>query len=104
MATFFKSLKWIAFAALALFSAIALSWWLIPDEVLNPRAAGFVAQPATPPSARNASFMIWGLPASPELDAHTVGPVRWHLPLHQRLQGSQVSMTIYHNPLIINQL
>jgi hypothetical protein len=73
MATFFKNLKWIAYGALALFSAVALSWLLVPDEALNPEAAAFVAQPATPPSARNASFLIWGLPASPELDAHTVG-------------------------------
>jgi|JI10StandDraft_1071094.scaffolds.fasta_scaffold74962_2 hypothetical protein len=73
VATFITSLKWIVYAALALLTAIALSWWLVPDEALDPEAAHFVAQPASPPSARNASFMIWGLAASPELDPHAVG-------------------------------
>ena len=73
MTTFTKSLKWTTFGTLALVTAIALSWWLIPDDALHPEAASFVAQAAVPPSARNAYFMMWGLSASPELDAHTVG-------------------------------
>lgn len=87
MATFFKNLKWIVYAATALLTAIALSWWLLPDEALNPQAAEFVAQPATPPSARNASFMIWGLTASPELDPHTVG--RRIVAAQDRLEAAQ---------------
>ncbi len=73
MTTSISGLKWTSYGALALIGSIALSWCLIPDEALNPEAAGFVALPAMPPSARNASFMIWGLTASPELDPHTVG-------------------------------
>ena len=87
MTTFTKSLKWTAYGALALVTTIALSWWLIADEALNPEAARFVAQAAIPPAARNASFMIWGLPASPELDAHTVG--RRIVAAQDRLESAQ---------------
>jgi hypothetical protein len=87
MAALIKSLKWMTYGALALVAAIALCWWLILDEPLNPEAAGFVAQPAVPPSANNASFMIWGLPASPELDAHAVG--RRIVAAQDRLEAAQ---------------
>jgi hypothetical protein len=87
MAALIKSLKWMTYGALALVAAIALCWWLIPDEALNPEAAGFVSQATVPPSARNASFMIWGLPASPELDAHMVG--RRIVAAQDRLESAQ---------------
>jgi len=87
MKTLRASLKWTAYCLLALVAAIALGWWLIPDEALNPEAARFVAQPAVPPSENNASFMIWGLTASPELDAHTVG--RRIVAAQDRLEAAQ---------------
>lgn len=66
-------LKWIGYGSLTLVGAIGLSWVLIPDEALDPEAAGFVAQAAVPPSAKNGSFLLWGFDASPELDPHQVG-------------------------------
>ncbi len=87
MTTLLTSLKAIAYGGLALVTAIGLCWWLIPDETLDPEAANFVAQPAVPPSAKNASFMIWGLPASPELDAHAVG--RRIVAAQDRLEAAQ---------------
>jgi hypothetical protein len=95
MATLLTSLKWLFYCGLALATAMGLCWWLIPDEALNPEAASFVAQPTVPPSAKNASFMLWGLPASPELDAYTVG--RRIVSAWDRLEAAQKDSSVFRD-------
>lgn len=80
------------FAALLLLLVIALGlrWWLLPDEALDPAAIEFAATRSTPPTENNVSFLVWGFPASPELDAHAVG--RRIVTEHDRLQAAQKSL------------
>ncbi|MEO8102637.1 MAG: hypothetical protein ABI790_08930 [Betaproteobacteria bacterium] len=90
MKTLRKTLKWLGLTLLGLVLVVGLCWWLIPDEKLNPEAEKFVAQPQVPPSKNNAYFMIWGLPASPELDPHGVG--QKIVAAHDRLLAAQKSL------------
>src|SRR3989338_505644 len=80
------------FAALLLLLIIAmgLRWWLLPDEELDPAAVEFAATISTPPTEKNVSFLVWGFPASPELDPHAVG--RRIVTEHDRLQAAQKSL------------
>lgn len=83
MKTLFRGLKWLVLFILALAISIVLSWWLVPDEKLAPGAQALLAQPALPPAEKNAYFLIWGMRASPELDAHAVG--RQIVAAHEKL-------------------
>lgn len=65
--------KWLALGLAMLALVLALCWWLIPDEALNPEVENFLALPLAPATQKNAYFMLWGLRASPELDPHAVG-------------------------------
>ena len=86
-------LKWAAFCTMALVTTVGVCWWLIPDEPINPEAARFVAQPTIPPSEKNASFMLWGLPASPELDAYSVG--KRIVAAQDRLEAAQKDSSVF---------
>lgn len=86
-------LKRSAYFVLALVATVSLCWWLIPDESLHPEAARFVAQPTVPPSANNASFLLWGLSASPELDAYSVG--KRIVAAQDRLEAAQKDSSVF---------
>lgn len=73
MKTFFRGLRWLALSVLGLLVSIVLCWWLIPDQKLDTGARQLLATPPLPPPSKNAYFLLWGLKASPELDAHAVG-------------------------------
>ena len=90
MKTLRKTLKWLGLTILSFVLVVGLCWWLIPDEKLNPEAERFVAQPQVPPTKNNAYFMIWGLPASPELDPHQAG--QKIVAAHDRLLAAQKSL------------
>ena len=86
-------LKWATYISLTLVTTVGVCWWLIPDEQLHPEAAHFVAQPIVPPSEKNASFLLWGLPASPELDAYAVG--KRIVAAQDRLEAAQKDSTVF---------
>ncbi len=68
-----RILKWLLYLFGSLMLVIIVCWWLLPDEDLNPGAQKLIAARSAPPAAQNAYFMIWGLRASPEIDAHAAG-------------------------------
>lgn len=68
-----RCLKWLSLSLLALIVSLLLCWWLIPDQKLDPGAQALLAAPTLPPAEQNAYFLLWGMKASPELDAHAVG-------------------------------
>lgn len=68
-----RILKWLLYLIASLAVVVIACWLLLPDEDLNPGAQKLIAVPPAPPAAQNAYFMIWGLRASPEIDAHAAG-------------------------------
>lgn len=69
----FRCIKWL-FIGVAIAALVVLACWiLLPDETLNPDAQRVIdAKPVVPPE-QNAYYALWGLKASPELDAFEVG-------------------------------
>ncbi len=68
-----KALKWLLVAVLGLLVLLLASWFLLPDETLHPEARKILAAPPSLPPEQNAFYLLWGLPASPELDPFQVG-------------------------------
>ena len=68
-----RVLKWLLYLLGSLMVVVIACWWLLPDEDLDPGAQKLIVGPPAPPAAQNAYFMIWGLRASPEIDAHAAG-------------------------------
>lgn len=68
-----KVFKWLLFAALALVLLTLASWWLVPDEALDPAASRLMAPHSGPPTPDNGQFAIWGLRASPGMDPYKAG-------------------------------
>ncbi|MDD5336031.1 MAG: hypothetical protein PHS32_20035 [Rhodoferax sp.] len=68
-----KALKWLLVAALGLLVLLLACWFLLPDETLHPEARKILAAPPSVPPDQNAFYLLWGLPASPELDPFQVG-------------------------------
>jgi len=79
--------RWIGSAVLAMFLVLIACWNLLPDEPLNPDIEKLLSTAPPPPSEDNAFFMMFGLAASPDLDAHTVG--RQIIIAHDRLLSSE---------------
>ncbi len=69
----FKFFKWFLILSLAMMAIVIGCWLLMPDQELDPGAKQLLEVRAAIPSEQNAYFMLWGLQASPELDAHAVG-------------------------------
>jgi hypothetical protein len=69
----FRCIKWLL-SGIAIIALVVLACWiLLPDEALNPDAQRIIeAKPIVPPE-QNAYYALWGLKASPELDAFEVG-------------------------------
>ncbi len=72
-ASLFRCIKWLL-CGIAIIALVVLACWiLLPDETLNPDAQRIIeAKPIVPPE-QNAYYALWGLKASPELDAFEVG-------------------------------
>lgn len=68
-----KALKWLLVAALGLLVLLLACWFLLPDETLHPQAQKILAAPPRVAPEQNAFYLLWGLPASPELDPFQVG-------------------------------
>ncbi len=83
--------KWVAGSLLGFIIIVGLSWWLLPDEELNPEAEKLMAIAPAPPAANNAYFMIWGFDASPELDPHAVG--QQIVAAHDRILASEKDLS-----------
>lgn len=68
-----KALKWLLVTVLGLLVLLLACWFLLPDETLHPEARKILAAPPSVPPEQNAFYLLWGLPASPELDPFQVG-------------------------------
>ncbi len=71
--TVINVLGWAGLAVLGFIAIVLACWWLAPDQKLDPEAEKFVTLAPVPPAEDNAYFILWGFPASPELDPHQVG-------------------------------
>ena len=87
MKKLWRILKWLLSIVAGLVLIVIACWWLLPDEQLNPNAERLIALPPSPPVTQNAYFMIWGLRASPEIDAHIAG--QHIVAAHQRLLATK---------------
>jgi hypothetical protein len=68
-----RCIKWLLSGIVIIALVVLACWFLLPDETLNPDAQRIIeAKPAVPPE-QNAYYALWGLKASPELDAFEVG-------------------------------
>ena len=69
----FRCIKWLL-SGVAITALVVLACWiLLPDETLNPDAQRIIEAKPTVPPEQNAYYALWGLKASPELDAFEVG-------------------------------
>lgn len=85
--------KWLLAAIASLFVTLIASWWLIPDETLNPVIEKLTAAPSAPPAAENAYFLLWGLKASSDLDPHVAG--QKIIAEHERLVAAKANLADY---------
>ncbi len=85
-----KILKWLLIIPVALVVIVIGCWLLIPDQQLHPDAKHLLDNRSAAPSEQNAYFMLWGLPASPELDAHAVG--RQIVAAHEQQVAAHVNL------------
>jgi hypothetical protein len=65
--------KWIVLGSMAFALTIGAAWFAASDEPLDPEARKILEQPFGVPPEKNMFFAIWGLTASPELNAPDVG-------------------------------
>jgi hypothetical protein len=65
--------KWIVLGGIALALTISAAWFAASDEPLDPEARKILEQPFGVPPEKNMFFAIWGLNASPDLNAPDVG-------------------------------
>lgn len=68
-----RIVKWTLIAGFSVVVMVLACWFGLPDEALLPEAQQMMdVQPKVPPE-KNAYYLLWGLTASPELDAFAVG-------------------------------
>ena len=68
-----RGVKWVLIAGLSIIALALACWFGLPDEALVPEAQKILeVQPAVAPEM-NAYYLLWGIRASPELDAFAVG-------------------------------
>lgn len=68
-----RAVKWLLLAGLAVALVVLGCWFLLPDETLHPEAQALMeARPSVPPE-QNGYFLLIGLSAAPDRDAHLSG-------------------------------
>ncbi|MEI8324748.1 MAG: hypothetical protein WCH44_05160 [Betaproteobacteria bacterium] len=65
--------KWLLLGTVGLVVLVLGCWFLLPDQALNPEARKILEAQPVVPAQQNAYYALWGLTASPELDAFAVG-------------------------------